>query len=32
MAAPQIGDVIKFAEPAWTVLDYGWPAGINASK
>ncbi|KAG7285976.1 hypothetical protein NEMBOFW57_008272 [Staphylotrichum longicolle] len=32
MAAPQIGDVIKFAEIAWTLLDYGWSDDLNAKS
>ena len=32
MGTPQIGDVIKFAELAWTLLDYGWSEELNASK
>jgi hypothetical protein len=32
MGTPQIGDVIKFAELAWTLLDYGWSEDLNASK
>ena len=32
MAAPQLGDVIKFAELAWTLIDYGWSDDHNASE
>ncbi len=32
MATPQIGDVIKFAEIAYMLLDYGWSDDLNASK
>ncbi len=32
MATPQIGDVIKFAELAYMLLDYGWSEELNASR
>jgi hypothetical protein len=28
----EIGDVIKFAELAWVVVDYGWSPDLNASE
>ncbi|KAK3366785.1 hypothetical protein B0T24DRAFT_368237 [Lasiosphaeria ovina] len=32
MAAPQIGDLIKFAELGWQVYNYGWSDELNASR
>ncbi|KAK3314223.1 hypothetical protein B0H66DRAFT_484221 [Apodospora peruviana] len=32
MAAPQAGDIIKFAELAWKVFEYGWTREYNASN
>lgn len=28
----EVGDVLKFAELAWFVYDYGWSPELNASK
>lgn len=28
----EVGDIIKFAELAWVVVDYGWSPDLNASK
>jgi hypothetical protein len=28
----EAGDVIKFAELAWKVIDYGWSDELNASE
>ncbi|KAK0716831.1 hypothetical protein B0T26DRAFT_675247 [Lasiosphaeria miniovina] len=32
MAAPQIGDLIKFAELGWQVYNYGWSDELKASR